>query len=169
MENIRTMEDKIKNYLGYIIIAIIIILVILPFAKLPNRTYHFDYIIIDTIVKVIDKKHNEFGVKTITSSNTIGGGKYHRSYSSTSSYQTVYNTYMFIYKDGTVEEVDKIRYDIKNKNDTINILYYKYYISKNEFDNYKGVKIKQVFVDYLFYDFYEVKYINNKPTDTIRK
>ena len=75
---------------------------------------------------------------------------------------------MFIYNDGSIEEIDKKQYDFKKEGDTIKELFYEYDIDENKFNSFKGFKYKLVFITSFLSDFYKVEYLNNKPIDTTR-
>lgn len=163
------MGDRIKN-ISAIIIIIIILLPILAvyiispvYNELSKKDISYDYVIQDTLIKTIVKKYNEFGTRTVVS------GRSSRRYSTINTDYTVHNTYMFIYNDGSIEEVNKEQYDFKKEGDTIKELFYKYGIDEKKFNNFKGVKHKEVWIKSFISDFYEVKYLNNKVIDTTRQ
>ncbi len=136
---------------------------------LTEKETSYIYSIQDTLVKTIVKKHNEFGTRTVVSGRiSRGHGRYGRGYSTTSTDYTVHNTYMFIYNDGTIEEVDKKQYDFKKEGDTIKELYNDCFIDKKRFDEFNGLKYKQVCILSFVSEFYEVIYLDNKIIDTIR-
>lgn len=162
------MRDRIKNISAILIIIIILSPILAVFIASPiynelsKKDISYDYLIQDTLVKTIVKKHNEFGTRTVVSGRSL------RPYSTTSTDYTVHNTYMFIYDDGSIEEVNKEQYDFKKEGDTIKEVFFEYGIDENKFNSFKGLKFKQVWIRSFLSDFYEVRYLNNKPIDTIR-
>jgi hypothetical protein len=168
-------KNKIINISAMLIIMAILSPILVGFLippiydTLTEKETFYTYTIQDTLVKTIVKKHNEFGTRTVVSGGiSRGHGRYGRGYSTISTDYTVHNTYMFIYNDGSIEEVDKKLYDKKEEGDTIKELSIEYNTDENKFNEFNGFKFKQVYISSFISDFYEVRYLNNKVIDTIR-
>lgn len=153
--------DKInRKILSLVTIIILLIVALLSIKELNKKPYDIwnTYFIKYMKVKTISKKHNECGVREVVTGNRR----------MTSSYQDVYNIYLFIYDNGEVEEVPYVKYCTKKEKDTV-MEYGIRTASEIDFNNSKFYKIKDVMMFYTLKTptTYRVTFENNKVIDTL--
>ena len=146
-----------KKYLYTTIIILIAFLCIRKVYNSVETNYSYFHNIQDTVYNVLEKKSNQYGVREV-----VSGGRRR-----IGSYKQVHNTYMFIYTNGSIEEVDRQKYDLYEEGDTLKIPRYKL-VDEDTFNRFQGFKYKTVLEERFNLKHYEVYYLNNKVLDTVK-